>query len=203
MAVTFHFDPSCPWTWVTSRWLQRAARAERFTIEWAPLSLAHLHECDDDETEAMHRLHLAGHAASRVVQRLLDRGDDAGVERFYTAYGEQVHAAERTDAQTVEEVRAVAEAVVPDAAGAVDDESLDRVLAERTDEAIAAAGGDVGSPVLRWDDGPALFGPILLQAPHEAERVVALYRAARALACEPAFSELQRGRSGGPDVRAS
>jgi predicted DsbA family dithiol-disulfide isomerase len=45
-SVTFFFDPLCPWTWVTSRWLVDVADRRGFPLEWRALSLALLHAGD-------------------------------------------------------------------------------------------------------------------------------------------------------------
>src|SRR5512132_2445121 len=49
--LTYSFDPTCPWTWLTSRWLVRAAELEGHTITWRPLSLAHVHADETDPSK--------------------------------------------------------------------------------------------------------------------------------------------------------
>ena len=44
--VTFWFDPSCPYTWRTSRWLLAVTGARDLTIDWRLMSLAILNEGD-------------------------------------------------------------------------------------------------------------------------------------------------------------
>ena len=45
--VAFYFDPACPWTWNTGRWLVEVARARGLTIDWRPLSLTVLNAGKD------------------------------------------------------------------------------------------------------------------------------------------------------------
>jgi len=42
--ATFYFDPGCPWTWMTSRWLVAAAQERALDIRWRTFSLALLNE---------------------------------------------------------------------------------------------------------------------------------------------------------------
>ncbi|WP_446215814.1 DsbA family protein [Micromonospora sp. IBHARD004] len=44
MDATFFFDPACPWTWRTSRWLVAVAGARGLRVEWRAFSLAILNE---------------------------------------------------------------------------------------------------------------------------------------------------------------
>jgi cobalamin biosynthesis Mg chelatase CobN len=39
--VRFFFDPVCPWTWITSRWLVEVAEQWAFSITWEIFSLRH------------------------------------------------------------------------------------------------------------------------------------------------------------------
>src|SRR5947209_8081958 len=36
--VSFYFDPICPWTWISSRWLVEVADARDLTVEWHSMS---------------------------------------------------------------------------------------------------------------------------------------------------------------------
>ncbi|MFD0851252.1 disulfide bond formation protein DsbA, partial [Actinomadura adrarensis] len=45
------FDPSCPYTWITSRWLVEAARVRPIGIRWHVLSLSVLNEHLDEDPE--------------------------------------------------------------------------------------------------------------------------------------------------------
>lgn len=37
--VEFFFDPSCPWTWITSRWLATVASHRDLAVTWRTWSL--------------------------------------------------------------------------------------------------------------------------------------------------------------------
>lgn len=42
--VTFWFDTTCPFCWVTSRWIKEVEQVRDIEIQWVPMSLAVLNE---------------------------------------------------------------------------------------------------------------------------------------------------------------
>lgn len=201
MTARFSFDPSCPWTWRTSRWLVDVADQLGLDVEWRPLSLALLDEAAGaDIPEPYRSAHALGRRALRVVAALAAGPDaDAGaVPRFYAELGRRLHdEGAATDDATLRAAASAAgvAAVLP----AADDTSWDAAVRASHDAAMASvAHGDVGSPVLQPEaGGPGVFGPILSPAPTGAA-AVRVWEAVRTLAAEPGFSELKRGRTSGP-----
>jgi 2-hydroxychromene-2-carboxylate isomerase len=201
MRLTYSFDPNCPWTWLTSRWLVKTAALDGHTIVWRSLSLAHVNR-GQELPERFRDLVAAGVLAHRVIQALDRLGDQDGIGRFYEAYGTRTH--RKGEAASRETVVAAAEDAGLGAAviAAMDDATLDEAVGAVTDEAVAAAGGDVGSPVLRIGDGPSYFGPIIDEVPDD-EGSLRLFRAVTELAAVPQFFELKRGRVRGPQTTTS
>jgi hypothetical protein len=194
MQVTLHFDPTCPWTWMTSRWLVRAAELEDLEVGWAPFSLAHL----GDDTHARE--------ATRVVQHLLAIDDPKGIATFYEAYGDLAHRQGREQTPALVEEAARAAGLDDAAVASAADESLDDAIDIATDLAYASAGPDVGSPILHWTDDQAqdvwIFGPLVDHVP-DAPCAAELWRGVRHLAVHDMFKELKRGRKHPPDVASS
>ena len=48
-AVEYFFDPACPWTWLTSRWLVDATRQRGVDVTWRSLSLLVLNDGNPPE----------------------------------------------------------------------------------------------------------------------------------------------------------
>lgn len=205
MHVTFHFEPACPWTWLTSRWLLRAAAVEGFEVRWAPFSLAHLDEVNGAGEGPFSEAKRAGRKALRVVQHLADRGDHAAVAHYYDEWGTLTHRAQRTVTPELA-AEAARNAGLDDAAvAACEDASLDTAIGRATEAAYEAAGPDVGSPILQWThDGREvwIFGP-LFDRVVEPECAAEVWRGVRDLAVHGWFKELKRGRTAPPDPTGS
>jgi 2-hydroxychromene-2-carboxylate isomerase len=193
MTVTFWFDPACPFTWRTSRWLRDTAARRGETVSWRFLSLAVLNE--GREVPEQYRAPMAwGRRVHRVLATADQRYGQQAVDRLYTAIGQRVHdrGAERDDATLAE---AVAEAGLPaDLVDAAEDSTMDGVVRASHDEAQARVGTETGSPVLAIEDGPAFFGPVVVPIPEDGE-ADRLFEALRLLSTVPQFSELKRQRN--------
>ena len=190
MTVTFWFDPSCPFTWRTSRWLRAEADRRGEAVRWRLMSLSVLNADKDDEE---HETHALGRLAARVVAAAdAGHGNDA-VDALYTALGRRVHERPgRLDRDTV--AAAVAEAGLPGALlQAYEDEEHDEPFRASHEEAQRRVGQEAGSPVVAFGDGPAYFGPIVTSRP-AGDGARRLYDAVELLSSVPEFSELKRAR---------
>jgi 2-hydroxychromene-2-carboxylate isomerase len=211
--VSFYFDAGCPWTWNTSRWLVAVADEQGFPITWRTFSLALANE-GREIPERFRAMQASGQAALRIVEALRagarGPGADAGpagpagradpdeaIGRFYLELGRRWHHDEEPRSLDVV-LAALAAAGLEAYAGAAEDTSWDGALRASLDEALALAGPDVGSPVLRLDD-KAMFGPIISPPPVGVD-ARALWDAVRLLIPAEGVYEIKRGRSGG--VRA-
>lgn len=189
--VTFHFDPSCPWTWLTSRWLVGEADRRGEGVTWRAFPLAFSGEEPTPPSELAPRQAMAV-AFLRVLERLRadDRNDDIGA--LYSSVGEAIHEGDTAPhpAVVTEACRALD---LGDAADAATDEQWDGALLASLAEARALVGDDVGSPVLVYDHGRAFFGPIFSARPG-AQDAAQIWDATKALAAIPEVAELKRGR---------
>src|SRR2546421_11586115 len=88
--VTFWFDPSCPFTWRTSRWLMTVTEARNLTIDWRLMSLAILNE-DKPIVGRAAAAQAGGRRAARVLIAVDEKYDTDAVERLYTEIGIRVH----------------------------------------------------------------------------------------------------------------
>ena len=193
-SLTFYFDPGCPFTWITSRWLVEAAGRAGVDITWKSFPLAIIN-ADKDVPEEYRPFFEVSSRALRVVESLVAEGrnDDAGA--FYTALGTSrfVDDAEYDDALLM---AAGAAAGIADVASRLADESQDAALQAAYDEIHAIVGDDVGSPAIRLDGTDrAFFGPVVSPAPKgdDADRLLAAYLM---LLEVPGLYEVKRSRQG-------
>ncbi len=194
--VDVWFDPVCPYTWVTTRWLRSAARDDSAVLRWHLMSLAVLNEgqeMDDEQAAEMADSRAAGRLLAAVVQH-------QGAELLgpaYTALGERYHRGGRPlDRATAEEALRECGAD-PVLAEAMEDPAYDPPVRRSHEEGQRALGDVGGSPIVAVD-GTAFFGPVLMSIPPEPE-AAELFGAFVTLAHSPSFFQVQRPRSGAPD----
>jgi hypothetical protein len=188
--VVFHFDPICPWTWLTSRWLTEVAGSRSLTLGFRSLSLRIVNDVPPGRYVPLD----VGFEALRVVEALSADGDHAGAARLYTALGEEVHRGKRSlDRALLAEVLA-ASGLPASITAAASDDAWDDAVAASTATAVDAAGGGIGSPVVRWPaTGRAASGPIVSPPPTGAD-ALRLWDAVCTAIEIPSFFELKRGR---------
>jgi hypothetical protein len=193
MAITFYFDPMCPFTWRTSRWIKDVAARSGEPVIWKFLSLAVLND-GKDIPEQFRPMLAFGRNAHRVLAAADQKHGQDAVDRLYSALGRRLHH-EGAGPETGTLTAAIAEADLPaDLADAVEDSSLDAVVRASHDEAQARVGDETGSPVTAVDDGPGFFGPVVSPVPEGAD-ADRLLDALRLLSSVPQFSELKRSRN--------
>src|SRR2546430_1394621 len=191
--VIFWFDPSCPFTWRTSRWLLAVTEVRNLTIDWRLMSLAILNE-DKPIVGPAAAAQAGGRRAGRGPIAGGEKYDTDAVERLYTEIGIRVH----ENGRDIDE-RVLVEAL--DAAGlpadlfdAVEDDQMDEYLVESHYEGQDRVGTECGSPILAIGDGPGFFGPVVVPIP-EGESAEKLFDAIRLLSAVPEFSELKTSRN--------
>ncbi|OFS67400.1 MULTISPECIES: DsbA family protein [Trueperella] len=192
--VDFWFDPSCPWTWITSRWLVEVSELRDLNITWHSFSLWELNR--GRELDPGYRAHIDELRGFGRVTMGVEIEAPERLAQFYTVLGAAIHneGADKNDA-------ALAAAL---AASGLDASILERANAGEYDEALAAStraalekvGDDVGVPIIAVGD-TAFFGPVMSPAPHGEEAAHA-WDGTLALAKTPGFFELKRSRDVGP-----
>jgi 2-hydroxychromene-2-carboxylate isomerase len=193
MTVTFWFDPSCPFTWSTSRWLRDAAAERGERVEWRLMSLAVLNADKDVPPQFVDGMRLS-RLASRVLARAGREHGNEGVDALYTALGTRLHEQGGESISRDMVAAAVTDAGLP--AGlmaAYEDESLDADIEASHAEGQRRVGDEAGSPVVAFGDGPGYFGPIVTEPPTGTDSAN-LYEAMTLLSTVPQFAELKRAR---------
>lgn len=192
VAVEMWFDPTCPFTWRTSRWLRELEQAGAVRVEWKVMSLGILNE-GRDVPEQYREGFVRGARFLRALVAAGEQGGPDAVGRLYDALGTRLHEEDEGLADDVL-IRSVEEVGLDGAvADAAEDESLDAAVRASHDEAQRRVGTETGSPVTAYDGGPAYFGPVVVPAP-TGDDATALLDAMTAVSKVSAFSELKRGR---------
>jgi hypothetical protein len=213
--IHFYFDPVCPFAWITSEWVRLVQAQRDYTVDWRFISLRMINSAVDYDSHfpaGYEAGHTAGLRLLRVAARVrAEHGRDA-VGGLYAAMGGRVFARPNEPGHTDGGYRGTQAFVAPilaDAglpaqlADALEDDSLDDVLRRESDEALALAGQDVGTPIIQFrpPDGVAFFGPVISRVPTEAE-AVPLWDNVVALASFPGFAELKRSLRERPQLRS-
>ena len=203
--VEYFWDPACPWSWLTSRWMVNVMDEQPMTVDWRFISLRMVNEDKDyerDFEEGQLRGHSRGLELLRVAAALREKLGPEVILPFYTAVGTRIHV--ENDAVAFDDAAGI-EAVLDELgypvelAAAADSIEFDDVIRADTDSALDRCGGNIGTPVISFQppDGPSFFGPVINRAPR-GQVAVDLWNAICTLGTNPHFSELKRSTRGRP-----
>jgi 2-hydroxychromene-2-carboxylate isomerase len=191
--VEFYVDPSCPWAWVTSRWVKEVAPARDLSLTWRSYCLEIRDDYDVAPTVPGHlrEAALAGHALSHRMLRVFEAvraaaGEDA-VDALYTAWGARFFARGATRDDSLLTTCLDACGLDPALAGAADDEKWDGPITESMEVAYAFGGPKTQTPTIVVRDEPphGFKGPVMAPAP-TGEAAVRLWDAIQVVSREPA-----------------
>lgn len=187
MQIDFWLDPSCPYTWIASRWLVEAAQVRPITIRWRLLSLSALNEHREVDPEGDTEGYLWYPA--RICAAVELEYGTAALGRFYEA----LRALDDWDFTP-----ALAAAGLPGSlAAAAESTAYDDYLRASTAEGIALVGDHIGTPIVAAG-GVAFFGPVLSRIPR-GEQAGRLWDATMVVAGTPGFHELKGVAHAEPD----
>lgn len=181
-SLDFFFDPGCPWTWRTSRWVCEVAPPRDVAVRWRAFSLDLKN--DTPPTTAQ--------GALRIVEAVwADHGDEP-IGRFYTEVGTRFHVHGDTSLDALAGALEAA-GLAAGYAGAAHDEHWDAEIRWSMNEAIRVVGDEVGVPILVFDGETGLCGPVMEPAP-TGQAALELWDHVAALARTAGFYELKRSR---------
>ena len=188
--VTMWFDPVCPFSWNTARWLTDVAAKTGTDIDWQLMNLAVLNEGRQLPPPQQARMHDSRQIGRLMTAITLELGV-TGLGSAYFAFGERYFHGAAVDDTLVDHVLRHAGARRTTAA-AVRDTSLDDMVRRSHQRAQDALGEPGGSPILRMEEH-TFFGPVLTSLP-DSGVAVALFDALTTLSAIPQFTQLQRPR---------
>ena len=160
--IRFHFDPSCPWAWETSKWIREVERVRDVEIDWAFFSLR---EQNKPESDPLRDPDARGTVALRTLALVRRTEGNDATGSLYAAIGGRVH--EQHEDFTIDLVRNALGDVGLDA-GLVDEAMSDEVTVKEISEehyAVASTVGCFGVPTIVLPSGEAIFGPVVSVAP--------------------------------------
>ncbi|MFE2053887.1 DsbA family protein [Streptomyces sp. NPDC059459] len=203
--VEFWFDPVCPWTWLTSRWMLEVVKTRSVQVTWNVMSLSVLNENRLDELPERIRV-LMGEAWApvRVLTAASLRYGPEVLEPLYTALGTRYHLQQRPKDRATLEAALLDVGLPADLADAGEGDQYDDELRASHHRGITLVGQDVGSPIIAVPgpdeaaDPVAFFGPVVSPAP-KGEEAARLWDAVLTAASMPGFYEIKRTRADGPD----
>jgi 2-hydroxychromene-2-carboxylate isomerase len=203
--VEVFVDPSCPWAWITTRWLKEIAPVRDLDLTWRSYCI----EIRDDYgvvptmPEERRAAALTGHALSHRMLRIMesarrDEGEGA-VDALLTAWGHRFFARGAVRDDTLFTDCVAAAGLDAHLADAADDASWDAPIVASMEVAYAFGGPKTQTPtIVVYDDPPHGFkGPVMAPAP-TGEAAVAMWDAIQVLSKDPGFFEITRPRANRP-----
>ena len=193
--VDMWFDSTCPWAWMTSRWLLEVEKVRDVEVTFHVMSLSVLNEGRGHLTKD-YRAKMRKALPLARVALAVQRDHPEQLRDYYTAIGTRLHPGEQdVSGQTVS--AALAEADLPaDLVEAGHTDAADDELRRSHHEGMDPVGDEVGTPVIHVN-GMALFGPVISPAP-KGEEAGDLFDGFIKLTAYPGFFEAKRTRTVGP-----
>lgn len=208
--VDYWFDPICPWSWATSRWMVKVADAAEVEVRWHPMSLALLNATDQSPAAEFNAISIG---PARVCAAVYAK-EPAKLGELYTQLGTLFHhsgdwqedgralgfvalvSGYRANANTIRPkvVAALAASTLdPSYIDTLADPSFDDVLG---DSHLTVPAGEqerqlIGVPTISVDGCAGLFGPVMSEVP-EGDAVLEMWEAFATFARNPHFFELKR-----------
>jgi 2-hydroxychromene-2-carboxylate isomerase len=194
-AVDFWFDPSCPWAWMTSRWVDEVAEHRDLDVTWHIMSLAVLNE-DKDVTDDYRAFFPRALRYTRLVAAVQELHGQEFVKPLYDALGTRIHPGGSKNPDEVIPA-ALAEVGLPaELARYADSDEYDEQMRASHFDGINRVGQDVGTPVIAVN-GTAFFGPVISPTPR-GEPALTLWDGVVAAASYDGFFEIKRTRTREP-----
>jgi hypothetical protein len=203
--VEVYVDPSCPWAWITSRWIKEVAPQRDLVVTWPSFCLEIRDDYDVAPTmpaerrEAAIAAHALSHRMLRIFEAARAGAGDAAVDSLLTEWGRRFFARGATRDDSLLSECLTACGLDPELVGAAGDEKWDAPIVEAMEVAYAFGGPKTQTPtiVVRADPPHGFKGPVMAPAPTGAA-AVRLWDAVVVLSREPGFFEITRPRTNRP-----
>jgi hypothetical protein len=203
--VEVFVDPSCPWAWITTRWLKEVAPRRDLAVTWRSYCL----EIRDDYgvaptvPEGFRQAALEGHALSHRMLRVFEaaraRSGEEAVDALYTEWGRRFFADGARPDDGLLAACVTACGLDPELVAAASEEKWDTPIIEAMEVAYAFGGPKTQTPtiVVRADPPFGFKGPVMAPAP-TGDAALRLWDAIEVVCEEPGFFEITRPRTNRP-----
>ena len=191
----FWFDPSCPWAWITSRWILEVQAQRDIEVKWNIFSLAVLNEGRELKSEYRERIDKTW-GPVRVIAAAKKKNGYEVVLPLYTEIGTLFHPGTKPVAKETISEALQNQKLDSSLIDFYDTNDFDQDLRDSTKAGLDLVGDDVGTPIISIE-GVAFFGPVLTPAPKGSE-ALKLWDGVVAAASLPGFFELKRTRTARP-----
>ena len=192
----FWFDPTCPWAWMTSRWMTEVEQVREVDVRWHVMSLSVLNEGRDLPEKYRALMDRAWGPVRVIVAAQQAHGDDV-VKKLYDAMGTRIHPGGRGEELDAVIAESLAEVGLPaELAEAARTDAHDEALRASHQGAMDIVGDEVGTPVVAIN-GTGFFGPVMTPAP-KGEDAGRLWDGFVLITGVPGFYELKRTRKARP-----
>ena len=205
--VEVFIDPSCPWAWITSRWVLEVAPRRDLAVYWRSYCL----EIRDDYgvaptvPEEFRQRPLDSHAISHRMLRIFEaaraEAGEGAVDRLYAEWGRRFFLPPRPEAAELLAACIAATDLDATLIEAADDEKWDSPIRDAMEVAYAFGGPKTQTPtiVVRADPPHGFKGPVMAPAP-EGDAALRLWDAIQVLSEQEGFFEITRPRVNPPRV---
>jgi 2-hydroxychromene-2-carboxylate isomerase len=205
--VEVYVDPSCPWAWITSRWIKEVAPQRDLAVTWQSYCLEIRDDygvaptMPEDRREAAIAAHALSHRMLRIFEALRSRSGEAAVDALYTAWGPRFFVTGAAQDDSLLAACLAACGADADLIKAADDDQWDEPIVAAMQVAYAFGGLKTQTPtiVVRADPPHGFKGPVMAPAP-TGEAALRLWDAIEVIAQEPGFFEITRPRNNKPRV---
>ncbi len=192
------FDPICPWTWLTSRWLLEVGQVRDVQVRFHVMSLELLDGSDDAPIDPAREKYWGPVRVAMATE--LSLGPDA-LRALYAGLGQLIHQEKESIGRDLYAF-ALSRAGLPHSlANAAISPYYDDEI--RTSHAIGMqpVGGEIGCPIIHYSgvggETSAFFGPVVSPSPR-GEAAGRLWDGIAIAAATEGFFELKRIRTRSP-----
>ena len=201
--VDMWLDPTCPWAWMTSRWLLEVEKVRPLDVRFNVMSLSVLNEGRDNLSESYRAAMTRAWGPVRVCIAAAESAGPQVLRDLYTALGTRIHRQKYEPGPQLYLAALTAVGLDPALADAATCNAWDDALRGSHDAGMKPVGTDNNTPVIHApgpngdDDKVAFFGPVVTPAP-KGEAAGRLWDGVLLVAGTPGFFELKRSRDIGP-----